>query len=602
MKKKGTRLLALLLAAMMVLTACGKDSGDPGKDAPTTPVTDNKGEPIKDFVTYQTATAEMETLFTLYSESAGDLDYLTNCIAGLLEIDTRGKFIPGIAKEWDTPDEGKTWTFKLRDDVVWVDVNGNEMAKCTSKDWLTSLEYVLNWHKNSGRNSSMPRMMIAGAEEYFKTVEAMDEAEALELNCDSDLFKNTVGIEAPDDYTLVYHCVSNMLYFDSLAVSAALMPLSQGQLDAVGVGSEMNSIENTALWYNGPYIMTEMIQNNSKTFTRNESYYDKDCNLRTIYGDPNNEWYEHLVEGRPSKYSYQAHFNFHKKLDDGSEDDNWNNAIANTAFRQSIYYGMDLTNYWARTNFIHPEKCENVAYTMKGLLYFSDGTDYVEHVWEKIGLPDGRGRYDATKAQQLVEQAKQELEGKVTFPVQLDHWIAASNQNNLDQAVVLKEIIEAIGGPEYITLNIRTYATSLKKEVTDFRLHCWSFGNGWGADYADPENFLFQELYDDAGALYSMNTSFINEATDPQLIEDYKTYTAMVREAAGIYDEDERYEKFADAEAFMLDKAFVVPVLYTQKYAMFGMQNNMWKNWETSTEPYTTEQYTQLEAAFNAGN
>ena len=667
MKKKGTRLLALLLAAMMVLTACG-GGGEPKQpdttdtppattdgetpsttpETPTTPVTDNKGEPIKDFVTYQTATAEMETLFTLYSESAGDLDYLTNCIAGLLEIDNRGKFIPGIAKEWDTPDEGKTWTFKLRDDVVWVDVNGNEMAKCTSKDWLTSLEYVLNWHKNSGRNSSMPRMMIAGAEEYFKTVEAMDEAEALELNCDSDLFKNTVGIEAPDDYTLVYHCVSNMLYFDSLAVSAALMPLSQGQLDAVGVGSEMNSIENTDLWYNGPYIMTEYIQNNSKTFTRNESYYDKDCtlfdtvtvlmvddvlmgqqlfmngevdiaplsesNLRTIYGDPNNEWYEHLVEGRPSKYSYQAHFNFHKKLDDGSEDDNWNNAIANTAFRQSIYYGMDLTNYWARTNFIHPEKCENVAYTMKGLLYFSDGTDYVEHVWEKIGLPDGRGRYDATKAQQLVEQAKQELEGKVTFPVQLDHWIAASNQNSLDQAVVLKEIIEAIGGPEYITLNIRTYATSLQKEVTDFRLHCWSFGNGWGADYADPENFLFQELYDDAGALYSMNTSFINEATDPQLIEDYKTYTAMVREAAGIYDKDERYEKFAEAEAFMLDKAFVVPVLYqvnwrltkvnayTQKYAMFGMQNNMWKNWETSTEPYTTEQYTQLEAAFNAGN
>ena len=230
MKKKGTRLLALLLAAMMVLTACG-GGGEPKQpdttdtppattdgetpsttpETPTTPVTDNKGEPIKDFVTYQTATAEMETLFTLYSESAGDLDYLTNCIAGLLEIDNRGKFIPGIAKEWDTPDEGKTWTFKLRDDVVWVDVNGNEMAKCTSKDWLTSLEYVLNWHKNSGRNSSMPRMMIAGAEEYFKTVEAMDEAEALELNCDSDLFKNTVGIEAPDDYTLVYHCVSNML-------------------------------------------------------------------------------------------------------------------------------------------------------------------------------------------------------------------------------------------------------------------------------------------------------------------------------------------------------------------------------------------------------
>ena len=33
MKRYATRLLAMLMAVMMVLTACGKDSGDPGKDA-----------------------------------------------------------------------------------------------------------------------------------------------------------------------------------------------------------------------------------------------------------------------------------------------------------------------------------------------------------------------------------------------------------------------------------------------------------------------------------------------------------------------------------------------------------------------------------------
>ena len=660
MKQKTARLMALLLAALMVLTACGgggKDTGNGGESTPpvgdgggeTTPgqPEGSKSEPIKDLVTYQTQANEMETFLIFYNDTTSTLDVLSNCLSFLVEVDTQGKLVPGIAKEWGTDDNGLTWTFRLRDDVTWVDVDGNEKAKCVSQDWCTAMEWMLNFHKNDAVNSTLLRQMVKGAEEYFQTVKDMDKDAALALKATDDLFKNTVGIETPDDYTIVYHCSKNVPYFDSMGASTAMLPLSQAQVDELGVEG-LRAQDNTTMWYNGPYRITEFVQNNSKVLTKNDAYWDKDCtlfdtvtvlmvddtlnaqtmfmngeldtctlsesNLRTIYDNPDHEWHDYLVENRTPKHSYQIHFNFVKNNPDGTPDTNWNNAVANEAFRKSLYYGMKLDRYWARSNFITPEKCENVAYTMKGLLYFSDGTDYVERVWEKIGLPDGTGRYDTAKAQQYVEQAKQELEGKVTFPVQLDHWIAASNQNSLDQAVVLKEIIEGIAGPEYITLNIRTYATSLKKEVTDYRLHCWSFGNGWGADYADPENFLFQELYDDAGALYSNNTSFINEATDPQLIEDYKTYTAMVREAAGIYEKDERYEKFADAEAFMLDKAFVIPVLYsvswrltkinayTQKYAMFGMQNNMWKNWETSTEPYTTEQYTQLEAAFNAGN
>ena len=90
------------------------------------------------------------------------------------------------------------------------------------------------------------------------------------------------------------------------------------------------------------------------------------------------------MEDRAAKYSYTIHLNYGKRLEDGTPDVNWNTAIANEAFRQSLYYGLDLTRFWARTNYIHPEKLENVAYTMKNLLYFSDGTDYVEHVWEKI--------------------------------------------------------------------------------------------------------------------------------------------------------------------------------------------------------------------------
>ena len=209
----------------------------------------------------------------------------------------------------------------------------------------------------------------------------------------------------------------------------------------------------------------------------------------------------------------------------------------------------------------------------------------------------------------------QELAGKVTFPVQLDHYIAGSNQVALDGATILKEIVEALGD-DYITMNIKTYVSSVRKEVYTPQLHSWVFGNGWGADYADPENFLFQEVYGNESADYAQRYSFVNDAecvNDPELLAVYKEYTAMVDKASQIYEDmDKRYEAFVDAEAYLLDHALVIPVsydvlwsltksnIYSQKYAMFGMQNNMWKNWETSVEPYTTEQYAQFEADFNA--
>lgn len=73
MKKNSVRILALLLAALLALSACGgKDTTtQPGGDAPagnepagepSQPVQpDNGGEAITDFVTFALQTAEMET-------------------------------------------------------------------------------------------------------------------------------------------------------------------------------------------------------------------------------------------------------------------------------------------------------------------------------------------------------------------------------------------------------------------------------------------------------------------------------------------------------------------------------------------------------------
>ena len=151
MKKKNMRLLALLLAlllaAVLALSACGggnkDDSSGGGETTPpastdadtpgTTPAEPSepagtKAEPVKDFTTYQTAANEMETFLVFNNEGQATQDVLANCMAGLLEVTPKGTLQPAIATEWGTEDGGLTWTFKLRDDVTWVDVNGNERA------------------------------------------------------------------------------------------------------------------------------------------------------------------------------------------------------------------------------------------------------------------------------------------------------------------------------------------------------------------------------------------------------------------------------------------------------------------------------------------
>ena len=83
---------------------------------------------IKDLVTYESPNREQESFFILNTEKANDLNVLCNLYSPLVEVDNMGKLQPAVATEWGTEDGGLTWTFKLRDDVKWVDINGNVKA------------------------------------------------------------------------------------------------------------------------------------------------------------------------------------------------------------------------------------------------------------------------------------------------------------------------------------------------------------------------------------------------------------------------------------------------------------------------------------------
>ena len=670
MKKTTSRFLALTLMASLLLSGCGGGGSETDKpddkktDAPSSSQTssdkkdekkDDKKEAesqgdekyeIKDLVITKAATRELETFNILYSQRAEDSENLCNLVDSLLESNPAGELVPCIAETWDSQDGGKTWTFHLRDNVKWVDINGNEKAATTSEDFATGLEWVLNFYKNDSSNTSMPLEMIEGANEYYEWTKTLSEDEAMALTAgEGSKFREMVKMETPDEYTVTYTCTAPMPYFPSVATYSCLYPMAQGMIDELGGPANVKSMNNENMWYNGPYTMTTYTQGNEKIYTKNPMYWDQDCHLFDTVtfkmvesGDltwqyweneevdyaplgearlneinkEDNKWHDYLVPDVQSKYSYQWHWNFNKNKEDGTPDENWNKAVANTSFRRAFYYGFNMVDYWKRTNALTPMVIENNFYTMKGLCFASDGTDYTELVRKEMGLPMENGetpvRLDKEKFEQYKKQAMEELSAiGVTFPVHIDHYISGSNQTALDSANVLKQTISNSMGDDFVVLDIKTYVQSIRKEVVTPHLHSW-VNNGWGADYADPQNYLGQETYGGDNAYYSANYSYINEITEPkdyqvELVDIYKEYTKMVEEANAITDDmDARYAAYAKAEAYMLDNVLVMPSNYsigwclskinneTRMFAKFGGVNEKIKNWQTQSTPYTTEE------------
>ena len=653
MSKQFTKVLALGLAAMMVLSGCGGTSTEtktPEESTAEKAEQEQTGvestRELKEVVIPKIATSELTTFNFLHTQNGDDGVVLYNLWDGLLSSNSWGQIIAGIADEWGTEDGGLTWKFHLRDGVKWVDVNANEKADCVADDFATGLEWVLNFHKNEAVNTSMPMEMIKGAREYYEYTKTLSEEEGYALTAgEGSKFREMVGIEVLDEHNLIYHCIAEKPYFDTLAASNCLYPLAQGLVDELGVDG-VNAMNNENMWYNGAYTMTTYVQGNEKVFTKNPKYWDTESvrfdkathrmveswdtayhlyqagevdyvkltesMVKTISENPDHEFYKYMVPDKPSKMSVQFHWNYVKNKEDGTPDTNWNTAIANEAFRKSIYYGLNMIDYLGRFNAVEPLQCENSSYTCRNLARTSDGTDYVDLVEERLQLPKSNGetprRYDPEKAAEYKKQAMEELSALgVTFPVEFDHYIVGSNQTQLDNALVLQNSFDKYLGSDYVKLNINTYIANFNKEIRERRLQSFRL-DGWGADYNDPKNYLAQTMLGNENAMYAESYSNINKLeeneTNKELLEQLRTYTEMVEKADAITkDMDARYEAFADAEAYTLEKAHMLPCYYNVGWCLTRynvhaeFSGSRMKNWETKADGYTVDEVKAILAA-----
>ena len=130
------------VGAAGLLAACGGSSSSTAASASSASSgAAASGKGLSELFTYETSGREIESWNMLYSQQAIDFNVTTNIIDGLISFDNYGKPVPALAKSWEHNEDSTVWTFHLRDDVDWVDMNGEVQDHLTSKDFLVGFEY-----------------------------------------------------------------------------------------------------------------------------------------------------------------------------------------------------------------------------------------------------------------------------------------------------------------------------------------------------------------------------------------------------------------------------------------------------------------------------
>jgi peptide/nickel transport system substrate-binding protein/oligopeptide transport system substrate-binding protein len=152
--------------------------------------------------------------------------------------------VPAVAANWKISDDRKTWTFTIRNDARYW--NGDPVR---SGDFRAAWLSVMDSSRNSPYSSLFD--VITGAKEY-------------RLGNQKDA--KTVGIETPDDKTLVVRLVAPASFFPSMLCHHSFSPIHPSMVN-IADWSKSPPISN------GPYRITEM-NGSAITLVLNENYWD----------------------------------------------------------------------------------------------------------------------------------------------------------------------------------------------------------------------------------------------------------------------------------------------------------------------------------------
>ena len=273
--------------------------------------------------------------------------------------------------------------------------------------------------------------------------------------------------------------------------------------------------------------------------------------------------------------------------------DNWAKAVNSTNFRKAFLYAINPAVTLAVTA---PEGYENYklhTITPPSFCADSKGVDYTECG----ALAKVTDHFNEATAKQYRDAAVQELTAAgATFPIKVQSPYNPAVVDWDKQCQVFKQQIEGVlnDGFDFVDIII-TQGPSDNFLNAVRRAGAYEFMSYyWGADYSDPETevYPFYQEAGDRGTCYAFLRTGVEDGIITGETADYvMTYMDMVEKAKAITaDLDARYAAFADAEAYLIENALVIPLslpvppyiatrlnLWEGQYAPTGFSSNRLK-------------------------
>lgn len=623
----------LVLATGILLSACGQSNTDTS--------------------TYSSTFSANPTTFNyLLDYYADNTAVITNLVDGLLENDSYGNLVPALAEDWSVSSDGLTYTYKLRKDAKWYTADGEEYASVKAQDFVTGIKYAAD---NKGQAMDLIQNSIKGLNDYVTGVT-------------NDF--STVGVKALDDYTVEYTLTRPEPYWNSKTTNSILFPVNEEFLKSKD--KDFGTLTPDSILYNGPYLLKDFTSKSSIEYVRNPHYYDYDkvtiekvklayfdgsdqemtirnfesgaYSIAGVYPNSSNyaktkeKYQDNIVYSLQDKTSWYFNFNVNRKTYNHTakttdeQKKSAQTAILNKNFRQAINFGIDRTAYSAQSNgeeaasktlrnTLVPPTFVQVGDKTFGEVTASKLVNYGTE-WSGINLADAQDAYfNKEKAQAKFAEAKKELEAQgVTFPIHLDVPVDQTNKNAVSGMNSVKQTLETVLGSDNIVIDVQQLSTDDFGNVAflapnpaarDYDLNF----DGWVGDYQDPSTYL--DPFNAETGFY-LKIFGLDAKEDQELIKSLglDTYTQLLKEAdAENKDVAKRYEKYAEAQAWMIDNSLVMSAMsnggtasvtkvtpFTRAYSLVGIKGdgNNYKYMRLQKDPVTKKQFDEAKAKWEA--
>ena len=516
-----------LLLCAMIFTGCGNDSAK----------TDDNLKVMfgSNVVSLDAAQATDSVSFEL----------IADCIDGLTQLDSQGKPIPAIAESYDVSEDGKTYTFHLRD------------AKWANGDEVTAEDFVFAWRRHCVVSTKYSYIMGS-------TVACIKNADAVTKK---EISHENLGVTAKDSKTLIVELDAPVSFFPSLMCFPAFYPINEKFYNSIESGSYGTSPET--FLSNGAFMLTEYLPGTANIrLKKNDSYWNAQnislqsfqyqvvsssdnaltafkngtLDLAGIGGNQidsvkNDSELSKNLQIIPTGLLQYLSFNQDAKNHHGGALANVNLrlAISNAIDRESLVNNFVANGARATYTAIPINFAANAE---TGKYFAEDQKQFSEYV-----------SFDVEKARRFLDAAKSEL-GKDTFDLDIIYANDSGDTVIKVAQAIKSQVEENLPG---VTLNLQPMP---KAEYLD-RVTTNSYDiaiTNWSPDYDDPMTFL--TLWTTEGSEISEHWS---NADYDKIISDCTT-------GALAANYSERWSAMYDAEEILLREAVIAP-LYTNASA-----------------------------------